>query len=143
MTITPIGYVVIPLSLAVFLLRPGFLVPWAILMSVFQAASVINIGGSFPVGIAPFFLVLVLIALRFVPRYLAGLFWFSQDDSILTLFRPLTLFAFWGIASAFVLPLLFANTTVNSPRAGMDSATLPLHWSMSNAAQAGYLLLDC
>jgi hypothetical protein len=25
----------------------------------------------------------------------------------------------------------------------MDSAALPLHWSMSNAAQAGYLLLDC
>jgi hypothetical protein len=143
MTITPIGYVIIPLSLAVFLVRPGFLVPWAILVSVFQAASVVNIGGSFPVGIAPFFFVLVLIALRFVPQYLAGRFWFSQNDPILTLFRPLTLFALWGIASAFVLPLLFANITVNTPRGGMDSVALPLQWSMSNAAQAGYLLLDC
>src|SRR6266478_6325499 len=142
MTITAIGYVIIPLSLGVFLVRPGFLVPWAIIVSVFQAASVINIGGSFPVGISPFFFVLALIALRFVPQYLAGRFWFSQDDPILSLFRPLTLFVLWGIASAFVLPLLFANLTVNVPRAGMDSAALPLHWSMSNAAQAGYLLLD-
>jgi len=143
MTITPIGYVIIPVSLVVLLVRPGFLVPWAILVSVFQAASVINIGGSFPVGISPFFFVLVLIASRFVPQYLTGRFWFSQDDPILTLFRPLTLFGLWGIASAFVLPLLFANTTVNIPRAGMDSAAQALHWSISNAAQAGYLLLDC
>jgi len=143
MTITPIGFIIIPLSLAIFVARPGFLVPWAILVSVFQAASVINVGGSFPVGIAPFFFVLVLIALRFIPQYLTGRFWFSQDDPVVTLFRPLTVFGLWGIASAFVLPLLFANVTVNTPRAGMDSAALPLHWSMSNAAQAGYLLLDC
>jgi hypothetical protein len=145
MTITPIGFVIIPLSLVIFLARPGFLVPWAILVSVFQAASVINVGGggSYPVGIAPFFFVVVLIALRFVPQYLTGRFWFSQDDPILTLFRPLTFFGLWGIASAFVLPFLFANVAVNNPRAGMDTAVLPLHWSLSNAAQAGYLLLDC
>jgi hypothetical protein len=144
MTITPIGFILIPLSLIIFLVRPGFLVPWAILVSVFQAASVINIGGggSFPVGIAPFFFVVVLIAVRFVPQYLNGRFWFSPDDPILNLFRPLTVFGLWGIASAFVLPILFANVTVNNPRAGMDTAMLPLHWSMSNAAQAGYLLLD-
>ena len=143
MTITPIGLIIIPLSLAIFLARPSFLVPWAILVSVFQAASVINVGGSFPVGIAPFFFVLVLVAIRFIPQYLTGRFSFSQDDPVLTLLRPLTVFGLWGIASAFVLPLLFANVTVNTPRAGMDSAAVALHWSMSNAAQAGYLLLDC
>lgn len=143
MTITPIGLVIIPLSLAIFLARPRLLVPWAILVSVFQAASVINVGGDFPIGIAPFFFVVVLIALRAVPQYATGRFGFTQGDPILTLSRPLILFAFWGAASAFVLPLVFVNVTVNTPRAGMDTLALPLHWGLSNGAQAGYLILDC
>jgi hypothetical protein len=144
MTITPIGLVIIPLSLAIFLVWPRLLVPWAIVASVFQAASVINIGaGESAIGLAPFFFVVILIALRFVPQYLTARFGFVQGDPLLNLFRPLMLFAFWGAASAFVLPFLFANVVVNTPHGGMDAVALPLHWSLSNAAQAGYLLLDC
>jgi hypothetical protein len=143
MTITPIGLVLIPLSLAIFVARPKLLVPWAIVVSVFQAASVINIGGDSSIGVAPFSFVVVLIALRFVPQYVTGRFGFVRRDPILGLFRPLMLFAFWGVASAFVSPLLFANVAVNTPHGGMDTVALPLQWSVSNAAQAGYLILDC
>ena len=78
MTITPIGLVLIPLSLAIFVARPKLLVPWAIVVSVFQAASVINLGGDSSIGVAPFFFVVVLIALRFVPQYVTGRFWFVR-----------------------------------------------------------------
>lgn len=144
MTITPIGFVIIPLSLAIFLVWPRLLVPWAIVVSVFEAASLINLGeGDSSIGIQPFFFVVALIALRFVPQYLTGRFGFVQGHPVLSLFRPLMLFAFWGAVSAFVLPFLFANVAVNIPHGGMDTVPLPLHWSLSNAAQAGYLTLDC
>ena len=71
MTITPIGFVIIPLSLIIFLVWPRLLVPWAIIVSVFEAASVINVGGGESgIGIQPFFFVVVLITLRFLPPYL-------------------------------------------------------------------------
>jgi len=144
MTITPIGFVLIPLSLIIFLVWPRLLVPWAIIVSVFEAASVINFGGGdSAIGLQPFFLVVILITLRFVPQYLSGRFGFAQDDPILRLFRPLVLFTLWGVVSAFVLPFLFAGVPVNIPHGGMDRSPLPLHWSLSNVAQAGYLMLDC
>jgi hypothetical protein len=144
MTITPIGFVIIPLSLIIFLVWPRLLVPWAIIVSVFEAASVINVGGGESgIGIQPFFFVVVLITLRFLPQYLNGRFGFVRGDPLLRLFRPLIFFAVWGVASAFVLPFLFANVPVNIPHGGMDRSPLPLHWSLSNAAQAGYLILDC
>jgi len=119
-------------------------VPWAIIVSVFEAASVINVGGGESgIGVQPFFFVVVLIALRFMPQYLSGRFGFVQGDPLLRLFRPLILFVLWGAASAFVLPFLFANVAVNIPHGGMDRSPLPLHWSLSNAAQAAYLILDC
>ena len=143
MTITPIGFVIIPLSLAILFVRPGLLVPWAIVVSVFQAASVINLGGDSPIGIAPFFFVVMLIASRFVPQYVTERFGFPRDEPVLRVLRPLVLFALWGIASAFVLPFVFETIAVNTPHGGMDTVALPLHWTVSNAAQAGYLTLDC
>jgi hypothetical protein len=57
--------------------------------------------------------------------------------------RPLLMLAAWGVASAFLLPHLFAGIHVDTPRLGMDPvSTTPLEWSMSNAAQAGYLILN-
>jgi hypothetical protein len=104
MTITAIGFIIIPLSLAIFVVRPRLLVPLAIVASVFQAASMIDMrGGDSAVGISPFFFVAILIALRFVPQYLMAGFGFRQGDPVLTLFRPGLLFVFLGAASAFVL----------------------------------------
>jgi len=143
MTITPIGFVIIPLSVAIFFVRPGLLVSWAIVVSVFQAASVINVGGDSLIGISPFFFVLILIAARFIPLYVTGKCGFARGEPILNVLRPLTLLTLWGIVSSFVLPFVFANLAVNTPHGGMDTAALPLHWSVSNAAQAAYLSLEC
>ena len=143
MAITSIGFILIPLSLVIFCFRPKFLVSWAIIVSAFQAASVINIGGGFAIGISPYFFVVSLVAVRFATDSLQGRIGFKRGDMALEITRPLLMLALWGVASAFLLPHLFAGVHVDTPRLGMDPvSTTPLEWSMSNAAQAGYLILN-
>jgi hypothetical protein len=143
MSVTPIGFLLIPLSVFIFYFRPKYLVAWAIIVSAFQAASVINIGGGFAIGISPYFFVVSLITIRFAVACLEGRLSFKRGDIALEITRPLLMLAGWGVASAFLLPHLFAGTYVDTPRLGMDPvSTTPLAWSMSNAAQAGYLILN-
>jgi hypothetical protein len=143
MYVTPIGFVVIPIGFAIFFFRSESLGPLAILLSAFQAASVLNIEGGVPIGLTPYFFVLILIAIRFVPLWLSGRFSFSRSDVALEMTQPLLILAIWAIASAFLLPWLFAGVGVNTPRGGMDSPhTTPLEWSLGNAAQALYVALD-
>jgi hypothetical protein len=141
--VTPIGFVLIPLSLAVLFFSPDDLGPWTVVLATFQAAAVISIEGSFPIGVTPYFFGLILIALRFVPQWISGRCGFGRSDLAMMITRPLLLLAAWSISSAFVLPWLFAGVGVNLPRAGMDSPeTTPLRWSLSNAAQAAYIALN-
>jgi hypothetical protein len=143
MSITPLGFILIPLSLFIFYFRPKYLISWAIIVSAFQAASVVNIGGGFAIGVSPYFFVVSLVAVRFAVASPEGRLSFRRGDIALDLTRPLLMFAAWGVASAFLLPHLFAGIHVDTPRLGMDPvSTTPLEWSMSNAAQAGYLILN-
>jgi hypothetical protein len=143
MNITPIGLILIPVSVGIFVARPQLLVPWAIVVSAFQAASVFNVGGSFPVGVTPYFFVTILIMFRFLPLWLSGRLGFARTEPILSYIRPLCLLVVWGTASAFLLPVVFRGVGVNEPRGGMDVGfTTPLNWSFSNVAQAGYLVLN-
>jgi hypothetical protein len=144
MSITPIGLILIPVSLFIFYFRPSFLISWAIIMSAFQAASVVNVGGGFAIGVSPYFFVVSLLAIRFAATCLQGGISFKRGDMALEITRPLFMLAAWGVASALLLPHLFAGIQVDTPRLGMDPvSTTPLEWSMSNAAQAGYLILNC
>jgi hypothetical protein len=144
MYVTPIGLIIVPIGLAVFFFRPEYLGPLAILVSAFQAASVLNIeGGGFPIGVTPYFFVLILIAIRFLPLWLSGKCSFRRSDVAIEMTQPLLILTIWAMVSAFFLPWLFAGMGVNMPRGGMDSPyTTPLQWSMSNAAQALYAALD-
>ena len=140
---TLIGLIIISVSLLIFFTAPQNLVPWAIAVSVLQAASVVNVSGAFPIGITPYFFVTVLICLRFVPQWLSGRLGFEQDDYVCSYLRFLLLLVMWGLVSASLLPLVFSSTPVDTPRAGMDAAAAsPLQWTWSNAAQAGYLVLN-
>jgi hypothetical protein len=143
MSITPIGLIIIPVSLFIFYFRPKALISWAIIVSAFQAASVVNVGGGFAIGVSPYFFVVILVAIRFTAACLQGRLGFKQGDMALDITRPLLLLAAWGVVSALLLPHLFAGMYVDTPRLGMDPvSTTPLEWSMSNAAQAGYLILN-
>jgi hypothetical protein len=143
MSITYIGFIVISISLIIFVVAPRLLVPWAIAVSVLQAASVFNVSGVFPIGVSPYFFVTLLICLRFFPLWLSGQLGFGRDESVCLYVRPLLLMVLWGVLSATVLPVLFSGALVDSPRGGMDAlSAIPLQWTWSNVAQAGYLVLN-
>src|SRR5260221_13507445 len=143
MYVTPIGLVLVPVSLLIFFFTPDYLGPWAIIISAFQAASVVNIDGGFPIGLTPYFFVLILIAARFFPMWLGNKAGFKRSDLAPGITRPLVILTMWALVSAFLMPWLFEGIGVNLPRGGMDSPEItPLQWSMSNAAQAGFIGLD-
>lgn len=142
MHVTPIGMFVLPVSFAVFFFFPGYLGPLAILFSAFQAASVFNVEGG-PIGITPYFFVLILIMIRFFPLWLGGKLSFTRRDVAIDISRPLIILTFWSVTSSFLLPWIFAGVGVDAPRAGMDSPhTTPLQWGVSNVAQASYAALN-
>jgi hypothetical protein len=146
MSIPLSGIVLLPLSLLIFFFAPQRLGQLAIIAAVFAAASVLNFaGGSFPVGIAPYYFTAVLIAGRLLPKWLTDGLTFSANRPLVFYLRIVLAFVGWSVVSAFVLPILFHGLPVDLGRAGPDAtfySRLPLQWSLSNAGQAGYLALD-
>ncbi|HTU54497.1 MAG TPA: hypothetical protein VMF62_11045 [Acetobacteraceae bacterium] len=145
MHLTSTGILIIPLSLLVFFLAPGRLGQWAILVSALGAASVLDVGGGFPVGITPYFFVAALIGARVIGQMLTGRLGLPANRAIQGHLRVLVLFVAWAVVSALVLPILFSGMPVDLGRAGVDTTyfyLVPLRWSFSNVGQAGYLVLD-
>ena len=129
-------------------MRADDLVVLAVLLNSFSAAAVVNIGGQggFPVGIAPYYFVAVLMTLRFIPRWVSGKVRFFKGEPAAAFARMMAIFAFFCFVSAFVMPNLFAGLPVDVPRAGVagqhQNPQSPLHWSPSNVGQAIYILLN-
>ena len=99
---------------------PTRLSEWALFVTIFQAAAIVNVGGGFAVGVAPFFFVATLVALRVLPEWWNGGVRFVRGEPGLRHVHVLTLFVGWTVFSAFVSPVLFAGTPVDSPRMGVD-----------------------
>ena len=134
------GIILLPLSLAVFLFAPGRLSEWAIFVAIFQAAAVASLNRGFAFGLAPYFMAALLVAARTVPQWLTRRIRFVRGEPASLHIRVMALFVGWTTFSAFALPVLFAGTPVDDPRAGVDasySVQMPLHWSFSNVGQAG------
>ncbi|HTT76695.1 MAG TPA: hypothetical protein VMF50_12045 [Candidatus Binataceae bacterium] len=146
MSIPVSGIVLIPLALVIFFFAPHRLGQLAIIAAVFAAASVINFGGgSFLVGIAPFYFVALLIAIRCLPKWLNYGLQLGTSEPLRRYLQVLSVFVTWAVLSAFIFPILFNGLPVDLGRAGPDATfytRLPLHWSFSNGGQAGYLILD-
>ncbi len=118
--------------------------------SVFQAAAVFSIKTQqgFTAGVAAYWL-LVPISLAVAIR-----FWRSAKlDARGLLPREVRIaswcllaFAAYGVLSAFILPFVFHGIKVVDPRLGITEQYLnpsTLNWSLSNAGQAGYMLMNC
>ena len=145
MHLTSAGILIIPASLLVLVLWPSRLGQWAILVSALGAASVLNVGGGFPVGITPYFFVGALIAARIIAQMLTGRLGLKADEPTQRHVRVLVVFVAWAVVSALLLPILFSGMPVDLGRAGVDATyfyLVPLHWSFSNVGQAGYLVID-
>jgi hypothetical protein len=144
MEIPASGLILIPLTLGIYCFS-SHLAEWAIFSSVLQGAALVNIGGSFAIGLSPYFFVVALIASRVIPQWATGRIRFFRDEPVALHVRTLAIFIIWCIFSAFVLPILFDGLPVDSPRLGVDQGYYiqsPLHWSPSNAGQAGYMILN-
>lgn len=147
MEITIFGVLFIPLALFVAFFAQRYLLSLAILASVFQAASVFNVtGGSFELGVSPYYLVACLIFLHNVLSAVRGQNILPPKSdprrSVIVI-----LISFWilGAISAFLLPHIFAGLQVFDPRLGIDeqyNSPTSLRWTASNLAQAGYLTLN-
>jgi hypothetical protein len=143
---TLLGIFFIPAVLVCFLWRPFYLLPLLLVASVFEAGSVFNGAiGEFEYGVSPFclteiFIVLRLLMLALGPAKLVKLL--PQVNPMRAVAWLLLGFWLWCFFSAFVMPHLFAGTSVSVPRGGNDEEFAPLRWSLSNLAQAGYLTLN-
>jgi hypothetical protein len=139
------GIVFLTVTALVFLFRPSRLEELLIYMAVFQGAAVLNLGGAFTVGLSPFFLAASLLALRVCLKWTTGRIRFHRGEFTQHHLAIASFFFVWCVVSAFLLPILFDGIPVDSPRAGAEAVfylRLPLHWGLSNAGQAGYMMLD-
>ena len=121
-----------------------------ILSSVFQGMSMfaLRLVPRFEVGIAPYWAFAALVVLAALPSLAGG-----EEGAVSRWPNPmrwaafsLAFFALYGAISAFSLPFVFHDIAVLDPRLGiadqfMDPSSL--QWSLSNAGQAGYILLNC
>jgi hypothetical protein len=141
---TFLGVLFIPASLLCFLWQPFYLLPLLVISSIFEAAAVFNSDlGNFNFGITPFYFVELFIFLRLVMLAFGSEKIFPRKDARLRVIVVLLcIFWAWSFISAFVLPRAFAGIQVTAPRSDADEF-VPLEWSLSNLAQAGYLTLNC
>jgi hypothetical protein len=150
MTITAIGWIVIPVTLILFLFRPSLLLPLTLMLAVFQGASVINFPGDSPVAVLPYFFAASFVALHSMligePRYAL-----ARWKEYRAYLAPVLLFATFAGASALVLPLTNDRLLIDSWRGTgsianmigrMEPGQVPLHWTLGNLAQTIYLGLN-
>ena len=141
---TFLGVVFIPATLFCFLWQPFYLLPLLVISSIFEAGAVFNSDlGNFNFGIPPFYFVEVFIFLRLVMLVFSSEKIFPRKDARLrAIVVLLCIFWAWSFISAFVMPRAFAGIQVTAPRSDAEEF-VPLEWSLSNLAQAGYLTLNC
>ena len=121
-----------------FVKAPKCLFGVLLVSGLFEASSALNIGDR---GIQPYY----VIAALFVAR---ALLYKHQSREEAAHFKGkglLAAFAALGVASAFVLPRLFAGLPVFDPSLGLDAGLIvrpPLAFGTGNVAQAGYLIVQ-
>lgn len=138
MTVTAFGSVFLPLLLFVLLLTRAWVLPLLFVSAVMHSPSVLDVRLFGQVhGLTAFFLLgcvlLVEVGLLCMRRRAIPLgTGLRREVSIGWL-----IFLGFSIATAMVLPWLFDGVSVVSPlsKLGVQSGTVPLHWSISNAAQ--------
>jgi hypothetical protein len=116
----------------------GQLLPIAMFMSVFQAASIVNLSvGSLQIGVQPtYFVLMIALLVRVAGRRPAHSgTWLPNTSTTLIL----AAFAAYATVSAFVFPILFKGVLISNPKLGSGT---PLKWELGHLNQLFYLLLS-
>jgi hypothetical protein len=113
-----------------------------------MSAVALRLTPRFEVGIAPYWILAPVAVLAALPPLISGRQAVSSTLSRLLRWAAfsLVLFAIYGAVSAFSLPFVFHGTAVLNPRLGIAAQfrnPSSLSWSLSNAGQAGYIVLNC
>jgi hypothetical protein len=119
-----------------FVLRQDGLLGLLVIASIFQAASAINIGER---GIQPYYVVAAFLIARAMVNWVLG----RRSRVRMPRSGWLALFGAIAIASAFILPVVFAGIPVYDPKIGIDEGLLvqpPLAFGLNNIAQAAFLV---
>lgn len=148
MSIPAFGMLFIPVAFCFFFVFPRHLVALMIVASIFVGASVLDISvGNSIIGVQPYYFAASLLAIRALPVLLR----YRGIEPASKVVGPLVGFCMWGVASSFVLPVLFGGIAVIDPHSGVGDIvgafathgeTSPLHWSFGNLGQAAYLVLN-
>ena len=158
MEVTPIGVVLIPLAVAVALFWPQRLLSLLIVLSVFNAASVVNVQlGAMQLGLQPYYMAAFLIAAQAAWSVLWGARWLPRKGSSLApALRTLGKFWLWCVVTAFVFPIEFRGLPVLVPRSGIPNVLRliatssygaasygsALRWGFGNLAQVLYITVN-
>ncbi len=130
------------LPLAILTIFLAYLAKWQLLpvtlfMSVFQAASILNIGNTIGVSISYLLLLIFLVSTYLFPRRTgkAGDSFKGADKRAEEL---VLLFTAYAALSAFLCPILFEGTLYSNPKVGSN---VPLRWETGHLNQLLYLFL--
>ncbi len=142
---TPIGLIIMPISILIALFWPQRLVYLVFIFAMFPGISVFNwTQGSFQFGVQSYFMSLGLVLLQimsFLTR--GGSLIYSKN---VKMFLVVSIFCvLCAVLSSFLLPYIFEGLPIYSPRLGIDSQyenLTKLIWAPSNFVQAIYLTLN-
>jgi hypothetical protein len=146
MELTILGSIVIPISIGCFLLKPIYLLPLSIALSVFIGAAVFNISGTYPIGLQPFYFIISLFFLGFIfkKKYCLN-FLRLKDENYKFFFLSLALFTAYSFIS-LSFPIIFSGIQVLTPRGGIDAIEEgrldSLVFSMSNIPPLIYIIFN-
>lgn len=132
---TVIGVIIFCCAVYCFFLKEDGLFGLLILSGIFQAASAINFSER---GFPPYYVVAVFIITRAILNRSLG----ARPTGSVSQGGWLLLFGGIAIASAFILPSMFAGIPVYDPKIGIDDGFFirpPLRFGLNNIAQAGFL----
>ena len=139
MPVTLLGLAVIPLCLA-FSLQPIRLLQLLLLVSAFEAAAILILGGF---GVQPNLLPAVLFTAFVLLQLLLGVR-YSGEQEVWRAVLPFLLVTVWALAGAMVLPRLFAGEVLVWPQKPEPPFTaVPLAPSPANVTQSLYIVIDC
>jgi hypothetical protein len=143
--VTPIGLILIPISIFVTFFWPRKLVFLVIIFAMFPGISIFNwTQGSFQFGVQSYYLSLGLVLLQII-FFLARGGSFIYSKNVKTFLLISTLGVSCAAFSSFLLPSFFEGLPIYSPRLGIDAQyenLTKLIWTPSNFVQAVYLVLN-
>lgn len=139
LSLTPFGWIYLPIVLAVLAFKRAWLLPLLIVSAVLHAPAVAVLriaAGAAPMGVTPWLITSAAVFVHLCELVLKqGGIQLGEDTTTRRLAMGWMVFFVLSITSAFTLPFLFAGVQV-FPVETIDFGTQPLRWRPLNALHA-------